>query len=343
MDERTLRELIVGSARRHQYGDAAALAQSLDTLDPAEMGRLRARCRFGQRLLRLDLADLELSDDIDLARHLDADLAETARTSTFPALPGDRARGWLGDISTALGHLLAALDIRWERGEVLHVMALVHLAGEYLGHLAWTDVLGHSADPVELRGELGGRGSSWGDLDADECGHNRAHRHLAEDLQLGEHLVSPEAWQRFLRDRYSQVGELLLTCATRTGTRVWGRSPRDCRAECTVWSRRSEAVQRELQRRVMIAHWFRRSPLVRQRHASPIGHFFGVPEAGEIVEAFDDLVARLHRAQLVDVGPGTPAERLSVICTEIAGKPVRATTLLAEVAARIEQSLTPAV
>ena len=338
MDEPAVRSLIAGAVRRFEFGNAAVIAATLADLRPGERDQLIARATFGQRLLRLDLTDLELVD-LPVAASLDPDLRSVARDVGFPDRPRSAERGSLRDLSGAIEHLLASVAVRWERHEVLHVLALLHLCGEYLGHLAWSGSLGHAGDPMAMQGQLGGRGSLWGDLDAQDCGHNRSQRHLAEALHDGDHLVSDVAFQRFLRDRYSQVGELLSTCATRHGVRVWGRSLRDCRAECTVWTDLAGADQSDLERRVLVAQWYRRSPLVRQRHASPMGHFFGVPERHEIQEAFDHLARRLDKTDLATIDGHSVPDQLASVCSIVAGKTMRAATLMSEVAARIGRSV----
>ena len=94
-----------------------------------------------------------------------------------------------------------------------------------------------------------------------------------------------------------------------------------------------------MQRRVAIAQWYRRSPLLKQRHASPIGHFFGVPEPSEVNDAMNELVARLGRSGLLGVEATDLVGQTAEICGAVAGRTMRPARHLDEVAGRIKELL----
>jgi hypothetical protein len=285
---------------------------------------------FGQRLLRLDLVDIGLGDEPLLAAALPAHLERGARPLHFPETPEQRDRGALDDVPALFSHILEAFEIRWRRGDMLQVVALLHLVGEYVGHLAWHRVLGHSADPARLRDSVAGRDSRWGKVDANDCGHGRPQRHLARKVNEGDMLKSSEAWVSFLRSDYSRLGEQLLVCASRRSIRPGGRRARTCDAPCSVWTSIDEQQRIGLERSARIAVWFRGSPVVGLRHGAPVGHFFGVPDKAEVLEAWATFLKTLARREDVHVKEGTLPEQLNDVVGQIAGHQVRAGTLIAE-------------
>jgi hypothetical protein len=331
LDDRRFDEVVTLLATENALGTDSSL-------DPD--GIAADLCRFGQRALRLDVLDL----DVDLAQRLNHELAgplaETARGLMFPDSARQQRRGSLTAMRPLMGLVLEALTVRWRRDELLHVLALLHLVGEYLGHIAWESTIDHSGDPLQFHGGFGGAGSAWGDAAADDCGHSRSHRHLARRMNEGDPLTSKGEWDDFLRSDYSRVGGLFLTCATRSGGRIWGRQPRRCdHATCPVWWGLDESTSTSLERRTRVALWFGDSPLLKVRHAAPIGHFFGVPDKAEIVVAFDELAGKLRRQGVdVDGGDDVPS-RTSQIVSIVAGEPTPPTDLLAATAEAVSIAL----
>ncbi len=80
------------------------------------------------------------------------------------------------------------------------------------------------------------------------------------------------------------------------------------------------------------------TPLVRLRHAAPVGHGFGVPSPEEVLDAWARSRAHLdkngvgHRATRDD---GFPLPGLPSLFSAIAGTVIEPSTLLSDVAAQL--------
>ena len=313
------RNLILDHLRSYRFVEARAAWQVLGDPRSPEARPIEALTLFGRRLLRLDLEDIALGDRPELVAHLDDDLAALGRKLNFPRRATDPDRGPLGHPLELVAQLLESLRVRWDRSEVLHVMALIHLMGEYLGHLAWSSVLGDGADPMSLPVHVRGSHSLWGDLEDRRCGHGRAHKELALRILRGEPARSDEAWVRFLRRDYSRIGDLLSVCATRDSGRAWKGRVRNCDAPCSVWTRLGRGTQLELEARMEIVRWYTRSPLLQLRHSAPVGHFFGVPTRDEIEEQWDLMADRMATRLEVDLGQGGVPSQAARLCGLVAG------------------------
>jgi len=315
----SFRALIENHLQGCRFAEARAAWQVLgDPLTP-EARSIEALTLFGRRLLRLDLEDIALSDRPDLAGILDEDLARLGRRLNFPRQAAAPERGPLGRPLELVSQLLESLSVRWDRSQVLHVMALIHLLGEYLGHLAWSGVLGDGADPMALPGHVKGAHSLWGDLDDRRCGHGRAQKKLALRILRAEPARSDRAWVRFLRSDYSRVGDLLSVCATRDSGRAWNGRVRNCDAPCSVWTRLDQRTQLEMEKRMEIVRWYTRSPLLQLRHSAPVGHFFGVPTRDEIEEQWDVMADRMAVRLDVDLGEGGVPAQAARLTSLVAG------------------------
>lgn len=330
-DVGALVRLHIGGCR---FAEAAATF-ALSGRSTSDRTRFEALALFGQRLLRLDLVDLELADRPDLAGSVPAELADRAASLTFPRRPLDDDRGALGRADALIGHVLEAFEIRWRRSDMLQVVSLLHLLGEYVGHLVWSDTLGHGADPLRINSWVDAANSRWGVVDSDDCGHGRPQRHLARKVRDGSVLRSDERWMDFLRGDYSRVGEQLLVCSTREPLRPWRRRARGCDAACPVWTVLSESDQRSLARRTRLAVWFRTSPVVELRHGAPVGHFFGVPDRAEVDAAWDTLLRQLAKREDVHLGDGDLPRQLDELCGLMAGRELSTGSLIGDTVAAL--------
>ncbi|MCP3933975.1 MAG: hypothetical protein GY708_01235 [Actinomycetia bacterium] len=302
-----------------------------------------AVARLGQRLLRLDLERVDLADHPELAEVLPTSLGDRLSAVQFPRQATSPARGPLGSFIPLTELLLEVLAIRWRRRESLHVLALIHLVAEYSGHLVWESALDHAADPIRLAGDVSGRASLWGQVGDNDCGHARSQQHLAARVRDNSMARSDKRWAEFLHEDYSRLGELLSVCAVRGSMRTFGRRVRSCDVDCSVWTRRSHAERESLEARARLAVLFSRSPLIQLRHSAPIGHFFGVPDLGEITAAWSDMAVEVERRTGVSLvtRPGREAmpDNVATLCRSIAGAEITPTTLVADVVEHLKHLL----
>ena len=312
---------------RRRFEEAFAVACGAGCSTP----RSEALALLGQRLVRLDLEDVRLHDRPDLWRELPQGLRSAAGAVSFPGRH-TRTRGALSSFVPLYRAMFEAARVRWDNGQTLHFLSIVHLLAEFAGHLAWESTLGHAADPPRLIELIDRRDSRWGDPDDRECGHHRTQRRLAEKVRDGRALRSDEQWTRFLREEYSRLGEMLTVCATRDGRRVAGSSVRECRADCAVWNSVPVPMREHQRRRARLALLLSRSSIVQLRHSAPIGHFFGVPDVGEIELEWADVARRARREADLDVGDGDLVDQLRVYCSAIAGAPLKPATTIGRIA-----------
>jgi hypothetical protein len=90
----------------------------------------------------------------------------------------------------------------------------------------------------------------------------------------------------------------------------------------------------ELALRTRVALAFAQTPLVRLRHAAPVGHGFGVPSADEVLDAWDRSRATLDKNPVgheVTAEDGFPLPGLPSLLSAVAGAHVAPATLLADV------------
>ena len=301
--------------------------------------RSEALSLVGQRLVRLDLEDVRLHDHPELWRELPQGLRSAAGAVSFPGRH-TRSRGALSSFVPLYRAMFEAARIRWDNGQTLHFLSIVHLLAEFAGHLAWETALGHAADPVQMVELVDRRDSRWGDPDDQECAHHRSQRRVAEKVRDGLPMRSDEQWQRFLREEFSRLGEMLTVCATRDGRRVAGSSVRDCRADCAVWAAVPVPLREHQRRRARLALLLSRSSIVQLRHSAPIGHFFGVPSIDEIELEWADVVRQARRLADLDVGSGDLVDQLRVYCSAIAGTPLRSATTIGRIADQLRDEWT---
>ena len=302
-----------------------------------------AVARLGQRLLRLDLERVDLADHGHLASAVPSDLASRVGGLQFPRRPDSIDRGPLADFGPLVSLMLEVFAIRWRRRESLHVLALIHLIGEYAGHMAWEPVLGHSLDPPMLADDVSGRASLWGQVGDDRCGHRRSQQHLASEVSELEMMRSEARWVEFLHEEYSRVGEMMTVCALRGSMRAFDRRVRGCSAHCSVWVRHSEADRDALERRARLAALLGASPLIQMRHSAPVGHFFGVPDLEEIAQEWGRFAheARKRLGHDLSVGGGVDdmPQNLCLLISALRGEPTQQSSLVADVVSHLRSLL----
>ncbi len=311
----TALDVLRALARRYAFGEVAAL------VDPRVV-RVVNLCAFGQRLV-----DLDAEDFAERAEGVPADLVARARECRMPQEPGERRRGALATLVPAYRLLLEVVALRWYRRETSAMVAAIHITSEYLPLLAWQSVLGHAGDPARLPGDVTGRDSLWGDLDDHRCPHTKPERSAA---RAAVHVAdgSGTAWRGYLDRQHSAVAHALATCAA------------GCRAPCTVMTRRGVAERDLLARHCHTALAYEASPIVRLRHAAPVGHGFGVPSPAEVLAAWGGSrthLARLEPAVLAE--DGYPLPGLPSLFSALAGTPVGPDTLVADTAAALLDAL----
>ncbi|HEY3681800.1 MAG TPA: hypothetical protein VGL93_02110 [Streptosporangiaceae bacterium] len=322
---RTAHDAAIALARRYSFGDVAALV-SAGLVRPPEgrAARLEPLCVFGQRLLDLDAEDFGVLEHDDLGRPtVPRGLVARSRECRMPQTPREQPRGALASLRPAFRLLLEVIEARWHRRDMAALVAVVHIAAEYLPLLAWEPVLGHAGDPALLEESVGGPGSRFGDQDDRACAHRRNDASAASRALrvAGE---PPSGWQAYLDRQHSNMAHALATCAA------------ECREPCTVMARHDDATRATLAWRCEIALALQGSAIVRLRHAAPVGHGFGVPSPEEVLDAWErtrDSLALRGVDGLADPDGGAfPAPGLSRLFSAVAGVELTPDTLLADTA-----------
>ncbi|MGH3391452.1 MAG: hypothetical protein ACRDOO_21495 [Actinomadura sp.] len=323
----TAREVLTALARRHAFGDVAALAAG-------GPDGIQALCSFGQCVLDLDAEDFGSVDGPGVPRALLA----RARASRMPQTPREQPRGALKTLRPAYALLLEVIQVRWERREMAALVAALHIASEYLPLLAWEPVLGHAGDPALLAAAVAGPHSRFGvteEAAAGErrCEHTRPERSAARRALRVAGEPAP-GWRAYLDRQHSQVAQALAVCAA------------ECRTPCSVITRLTDAERTALGERCRLAQEFADSALVRLRHAAPVGHGFGVPSPEELLEAWDRTRTSLERFELGLTAlagadrDGYPLPGLPGLFSAIATATLTPDTLLYEVTTEITATLT---
>lgn len=329
---RTAHDAAVALARRYSFGDVTALVAG-GLVRPPETwaSRLPPLCVFGQRLLDLDAEDFGVPEHDDAGRPaVPRGLVARSRSCRMPQTPREQPRGALATLRPAFRLLLEVIDARWRRREMAALVAVIHIAAEYLPLLAWETALGHAGDPALLEESVGGPGSRFGDQDDRACAHRRNDASAANRALrvAGE---PPSGWQAYLDRQHSNMAHGLATCAA------------ECREPCTVITRMDDAVRADLARRCEFALAMQGGALVRLRHAAPVGHGFGVPSPEEVLDAWDRTRESLASRGIAGLdapgGDGFPLPGLARVFSEIAGTELTPDTLLADTAAVIVDCL----
>jgi hypothetical protein len=187
-------------------------------------------------------------------------------------------------------------------------------------------VLGHAGDPARLPAAVGGPGSAWGDSDDRGCRHSRAEKSAARAVLHVAH-EPPAGWRSYLDRQHSNTSHALGFCAV------------ECDRHCTVLTRLSKEDEQLVSYGCRLALEFGDSPLVRLRHAAPVGHGFGVPSPDEVLDAWGRTRHRLGPEATGDDGFALPG--MARFFATLAGTPITPDTLLADTASAVVRALAP--
>ncbi|PZG19604.1 hypothetical protein [Nonomuraea aridisoli] len=305
------RDLLVALAGRYAFSDLGALTSDSEV---AEV------CEFGHRLLSLDAEDFAAE-----ARGVPAGLRRRARACHMPQTPREQPRGALESLRPAYGLLLEVIAVRWHRRELSPMIAAVHIAGEYLPLVAFEAHLGHAGDPARWPEGLSAPGSRFGVIGDRECDHTKSEQ-SATNRTLRVAAEPAEGWRAYFDRQHSQVAGALGVCVAA------------CRNPCTAMDWIEPEVRADLQARARTALAFAETPLVRLRHAAPVGHGFGVPSPEEVLDAWERSRAVLDKnsvgtAALKD--DGFPLPGLPSLFSAIAAADIQPATLLRDVSEHI--------
>ncbi|MGN9845340.1 hypothetical protein ACTMTI_45195 [Nonomuraea sp. H19] len=298
------RDLLIALARRYAFADLGALAPTTE---------IAAVCEFGHLLLSLDAEDFAAE-----AKGVPAELRRRARACHMPQTPREQPRGALESLRPAYELLLEVIAVRWHRRELSPMIAAVHIAGEYLPLLAFEPQLGHAGDPARWPAGLSGQGSRFGVIGDRECDHTKSEQ-SATNRTLRVAGEPAEGWRAYFDRQHSQVAGALAVCVA------------TCRNPCTAMDWIAPEPRADLHLRARTALAFAETPLVRLRHAAPVGHGFGVPSPEEMLDAWERSRAALDKnpvgaAALKD--DGFPLPGLPSLFSAIAATPIAPSTLL---------------
>ncbi|MDP4501491.1 hypothetical protein [Nonomuraea turcica] len=307
----TTRDLLIALARRYAFADLGALAPA------AEISEV---CEFGQRLLSLDAEDFAVE-----AKVVPAELRRRARACHMPQTPREQPRGALESLRPAYGLLLEVIAVRWHRRELSPMIAAVHIASEYLPLLAFEPQLGHAGDPARWPEGLSATGSRFGVIGDRECDHTKSEQ-SATNRTLRVSTEPNEGWRAYFDRQHSQVAGALAVCVAA------------CRNPCTAMDWIAPEPYADLQLRARTALSFADTPLVRLRHAAPVGHGFGVPSPEEVLDAWERSRTALDKnpiggATMKD--DGFPLPGLPSLFSAIAAAEIQPATLLNGVSSHI--------
>lgn len=313
----TTRDLLTALARRHAFADLGALAPTQEIADV---------CEFGHRLLSLDAEDFAAE-----ARSVPSDLRRRARACHMPQTPREQPRGALESLRPAYELLMEVIAIRWHRRELSPMIAAVHIASEYLPLLAFEPHLGHAGDPARWPEGLSAPGSRFGVIGDRECDHTKSEQ-SATNRTLRVSGEPPEGWRAYFDRQHSQVAGAFAVCVA------------TCRNPCTAMDWIAPGSRDDLHVRARTALAFADTPLVRLRHAAPVGHGFGVPSPEEVLDAWERSRAVLDKNEvgaMASADDGFPLPGLPSLFSAVAVAPLKPSTLLHDVAAHVAGLLAP--
>jgi hypothetical protein len=305
------RDLLVSLARRYAFADLGALSPGV----VKDASNIEVVCEFGQRLLSLDAEDFAVE-----ARAVPSDLRRRARACTMPQTPREQPRGALESLRPAYALLLEVIAVRWHRRELSSMVAAIHIASEYLPLLAFEPVLGSAGDPTRWPEGLSVPGSRFGVIGDRECDHTKAEQ-SATNRTLRVAGEPSEGWRAYLDRQHSQVAGALATCVA------------ECRNPCTAMDWVENDRREDLALRARVALIFADTPLVRLRHAAPVGHGFGVPSPEEVLEAWDrsrTILSKNELGRAATRDDDFPLPGLPSLFAAVAAAPMVPSTLLTD-------------
>ncbi|MBF8188097.1 hypothetical protein ITP53_20640 [Nonomuraea sp. K274] len=307
----TTRDLLITLARRYAFADLGVLAPAAE---------IAGACEFGQRLLSLDAEDFAAE-----AKAVPTDLRRQARACHMPQTPREQPRGALESLRPAYGLLLEVIAVRWHRRELSPMIAAVHIASEYLPLLAFEPQLGHAGDPGRWPDGLSSTGSRFGVIGDRECDHTKSEQ-SATNRTLRVATEPGQGWRAYFDRQHSQVAGAFAVCVAA------------CRNPCTAMDWVEPEQRADLQLRARTALAFAESPLVRLRHAAPVGHGFGVPSPEEVLDAWERSRAALDKNAVGSAATkddGFPLPGLPALFSAVAAAPIEPATLLSGVSEHI--------
>ncbi len=266
----------------HWYDAVAVLLESSvrsDAVSP-QVVRVQSLATAARRVL-----DLDAEDFATIASGFSASWIVRLADCSFPLQPRDAERGALGSLVPLYQLMLEVMELRALRRESMQIVVTAHLIAEYLVQLAWESTLGHGGDPLQLEPLVSG--SRWGSDDP-ECPHSPAQRSTAKRI-LSACRGDLPGYTAYLDRFHSRQGEALSVCAMNHATVGAGERPElgvTCPRPCDWVTDIALPLRRDLDARVRLALLFVQSPIVALRHHAPVGHFFGVPSAQEISDAW---------------------------------------------------------
>lgn len=298
------RDLLVALARRYAFADLGALAPTAE---------IAGVCEFGHLLLSLDAEDFAAE-----AKGVPAELRRRARACHMPQTPREQPRGALDSLRPAYALLLEVIAARWHRRELSPMIATVHIASEYLPLLAFEPQLGHAGDPARWPVGLSATGSRFGVIGERECDHTKSEQ-SATNRTLRVSVEPGEGWRAYFDRQHSQVAGALAVCVA------------TCRSPCTAMDWIAPEPRADLQLRARTALAFADTPLVRLRHAAPVGHGFGVPSPEEVLDAWERSRTALDKNPVgasAMKDDGFPLPGLPALFSAVAAAPIQPATLL---------------
>ncbi|MET0695547.1 MAG: hypothetical protein ABWX96_14575 [Propionibacteriaceae bacterium] len=348
MDRPLVRTLVEG----HWYDAVAVLLEGAARAPNAsqQVIKVQALATAARRVL-----DLDAEDFANIASGFSATWIARLADCSFPLQPRDPHRGALGSLVPLYQLMLEVMELRALRRESMQIVVTAHLIAEYLVQLAWESTLGHGGDPEQLEWQMAN--SRWG-TDDPACPHSPAQRSTAKRT-LSACRGDQPGYNAYLDRFHSRQGEALSVCAMNHATIGAGERPDlgvTCPNPCGFVTDMSMELRRDLDARVRLALLFVQSPIVALRHHAPVGHFFGVPSAQEISDAWiltwekvnqpwPDGDNPLHSMEHMSMGalhetlPG-----MSTLISAVAGRTISPGYLIRDIAkdlTRVLQSPTP--
>jgi hypothetical protein len=336
---------LLADARFAELGEAV---RTLDQLRGPDRRRVLALCRAGSRLLQLDAVGFGEVEGVP------EDLAAEVRRMQFPGSHAGGTRGSLDSLAPLYGLMLEAMGVHWSRGDTAHVVLILHLLAEYLPLLVWEPALGHAGDPERLREHVAG--TLWGTPECPMPRHRRsaAERVLAMRPSPESGPVHPDQWRSYLDRWHARVSAALRQCALRPGDGRPSVGDAGCDRACGVVTVLAPDPLRDLATRMALAAGYADSPVVALRHSAPVGHFFGVPDADEVLAAWSETVQRLCRpwggtgpfggnpvGGVLEAVDDEPLPGLQALLSTVAGRPIGPTRVLERLRDEVAAVLVP--
>ncbi|MEA2684924.1 MAG: hypothetical protein QOE93_119 [Actinomycetota bacterium] len=270
---------LVELAQGKRFSEIRLLTDKGDVLLKEVRDQVRSLARFGQAVLELDVASALAEDDVPEALRLGL------HACRFPSTLAERVSnpGPLADLRPSFRLMLALLDARLQRDEIVGALAVLHLIGEYLPHVVGQAALGHPLDPLRLVEDVFVEGSLWGTDDA-RCKHHPRARGTA--IGLGGAGRADAAFSRYVAQNYSYLGQNVATCF-------------QCEADCRALAG-TEARARWEGKVAVVSTYRHTKGFLTLRHTGPGAHFFTVPAAADLSREWNATAGFMAKAASLD-------------------------------------------